>query len=74
MLILAKNAEIMLPRLALNLEKTPQSITLQQTSKWMWEQADKKNDFFNLNLPVALISGQKKLVAWSINDNFLLQN
>ena len=33
MLILAKNAEIMLPRLALNLEKTPQSITLQQRSK-----------------------------------------
>ena len=29
---------------------------------------------FYLNLPVALTSGQKKLVAWSINDNFLLQN
>ena len=33
MLILAKNAEIMLPRLVLNLVKTPQSITMQQTNK-----------------------------------------
>ena len=29
----SKNAEIMLPRLALNFAKTPQSITMQQISK-----------------------------------------